>query len=98
MSSEKRLADEDIRIGLTEIPGWSVKDGKLHCEFKFKSFVEAFGFMSQVALLAERMNHHPEWFNVYNRVQVSLATHDAGGITEKDLALARSIQALMSAS
>lgn len=74
---------------LTQLPGWAVRDGKLHREFKFKSFVEAFGFMSSLALVAESMGHHPEWFNVYNRVTIDLTTHDSGGITQKDIDLAR---------
>jgi 4a-hydroxytetrahydrobiopterin dehydratase len=65
-----------------------VKDGKLHREYKFPDFAHAFGFMATAAVLIEKMNHHPEWFNVYSRVAVDLVTHDAGGITTKDLALA----------
>jgi 4a-hydroxytetrahydrobiopterin dehydratase len=67
---------------------WSVVDGKLHKEFQFRDFNEAFGFMTRAALVAESMDHHPEWFNVYKTVRVDLATHDAGGITELDFALA----------
>ena len=69
-------------------------EGKLHKEFKFANFVEAFGFMSKVAILAEKMNHHPEWFNVYNKVAIDLTTHDAGGISQNDLELAKQIEAL----
>jgi 4a-hydroxytetrahydrobiopterin dehydratase len=69
-------------------PGWEVVDGKLHREFRFADFVEAFGFMSRCALAAEKMDHHPEWSNVWNRVTVDLVTHDAGGITDRDLTLA----------
>ena len=68
--------------------GWEIRDGKLHREFRFADFNEAFGFMTRAALVAEQMNHHPEWFNVYDRVVVDLTTHDAGGITEKDHHLA----------
>jgi 4a-hydroxytetrahydrobiopterin dehydratase len=67
---------------------WSVVEGKLHKEFQFRDFSEAFGFMARASLVAESMNHHPEWFNVYRTVRVDLATHDAGGITELDFALA----------
>ena len=67
---------------------------KLHSEFKFANFVAAFGFMTQVAMLAERANHHPEWFNVYNKVAISLTTHDAGGISERDFKLAQEIAKL----
>ena len=73
---------------------WQICQGKLNKEFRFKDFVEAFGFMTKVALVAEAMNHHPEWFNVYATVRVDLATHDAGGITELDFALAKRIEAL----
>jgi 4a-hydroxytetrahydrobiopterin dehydratase len=68
--------------------GWSIIDGRLHREFVFADFVEAFGFMARCALVAERMDHHPEWFNVYNRVTVDLWSHDAGTITERDVTLA----------
>ena len=67
---------------------WIVQEDKLHRQFVFDDFVAAFGFMARIALIAERMNHHPEWFNVYNRIKVDLTTHDAGGITELDVSLA----------
>lgn len=75
---------------LNGAPGgdWGILDGKLHREYRFADFVEAFGFMSQIALHAERLNHHPEWFNVYSTVRVDLTTHDAGGISVKDFELA----------
>lgn len=73
---------------------WSIKEGKLYKEFKFSDFVSAFGFMTQVALLAERANHHPEWFNVYNKVAISLTTHDADGISSRDFQLAEEISKL----
>ena len=85
----KKLDETALREALAELPGWALEAGKLHREYRFPDFVTAFGFMSSVALVAEAMNHHPEWQNVYNRVVVDLTTHDAGGITEKDLALAR---------
>jgi len=77
----------------TESP-WAVVDGKLRKEFRFADFVHAFGFMTKVALVAESMDHHPEWFNVYNTVRVDLATHDAGGITEFDFTLATRMDSL----
>lgn len=83
------LAPQELETQLSQLEGWSLKDGKLHRQFKFRSFVEAFGFMSSVALVAEAMNHHPEWFNVYNRVTIDLTTHDSGGITSKDVELAQ---------
>ena len=83
-----RLSDEEVERALAALEGWSLDQGKLHREFVFADFVTAFGFMTQAALVAEAQNHHPEWFNVYNRVRVHLTTHDAGGITGSDTALA----------
>ena len=77
---------------------WQLKDGKLHREFIFKNFVEAFGFMTQAALIAERTNHHPEWFNVYKNVTVDLTTHEANGITERDFSLAIAMDAIFNNS
>ena len=83
------------RIGaeaaLARLDGWRAGEGRdaIAKQFRFKDFNAAFGFMSRVALYAEKADHHPEWFNVYNRVDVTLSTHDAGGVTEKDVALAR---------
>src|SRR5262245_61610488 len=85
MPQRRRLTDEEIQEYLKKLPGWSVTDGKLHREVKFKDFVSAFGFMTSMALVSESRNHHPEWFNVYNRVVIDLQTHDAGGITENDI-------------
>ena len=83
-----KLEADDITSRLAKFPHWSLHAGKLHREYKFASFVEAFGFMASVALVAEKLDHHPEWFNVYNKVIVDLMTHDAGGVSEKDFALA----------
>ncbi len=83
------LTANELDTALSQLDGWSIQNGKLHRQFQFSSFVEAFGFMSSVALVAEAMGHHPEWFNVYNRVTIDLTTHDAGGITQKDVDLAR---------
>ena len=71
---------------------WDVVDSKLTKTFKFKSFIRAFGWMSQIAIWAEKLNHHPEWFNVYNKVDVQLTTHDAGGISELDFKLAEKME------
>jgi 4a-hydroxytetrahydrobiopterin dehydratase len=76
------------------MPGWEIKNDKLHREFVFEDFVGAFRFMSGVALVAERMNHHPEWANVYNRVAMDLTTHDAGGLTVLDFELAETATSL----
>ena len=88
MAERSRLDEPDIDRALGKLPGWSLQDGKLHREFGFANFNEAFGFMTRAALIAESMNHHPEWFNVYNRVRVHLTTHDTGGVTQKDVDLA----------
>lgn len=87
--SDNKLSPQAIETELTKLEGWTIAAEKLHREFKFSSFVEAFGFMSSLALVSEAMGHHPEWFNVYNRVVVDLTTHDAGGITMKDIEWAR---------
>ena len=86
------VTEVEIQAFISELGSWSIEGGKLHREYAFRDFVQAFGFMSQVALLAERAAHHPEWFNVYNRVVVDLTTHEAGGITQKDLDLAREME------
>ena len=86
--SIERLNDDEIAERLTKLEGWDLNDGKLHREYAFPSFQEAFGFMSAVALQAESMNHHPEWFNVYAKVVIDLTTHDAGGISALDFTLA----------
>jgi 4a-hydroxytetrahydrobiopterin dehydratase len=90
----KKLDASDITERLTALPAWAVQGGKLHREYKFADFVEAFGFMASVALIAERMNHHPEWSNVWATVVIDLTTHDAGGITSKDFALAGEMERL----
>ena len=92
-----RLTEAQLREALDSLEGWSLDDGKLRRQFKFADFVDAFGFMSRVALCAERANHHPEWFNVFNRVDIRLTTHDLGGISQRDIALAREINALLPA-
>jgi 4a-hydroxytetrahydrobiopterin dehydratase len=94
MSALAPLSKEELSLALSKLSGWSIQDGKLHRQLQFASFVEAFGFMSSVALVAEAAGHHPEWFNVYNRVTIDLTTHDAGGITTKDVELARRVNAL----
>ena len=83
------LSPSQLDTALDRLDGWSIENGKLHRQYQFPSFVEAFGFMSSLALVAESMGHHPEWFNVYNRVTIDLTTHDAGDITQKDVDLAK---------
>jgi 4a-hydroxytetrahydrobiopterin dehydratase len=81
---------------LASLPGWSPVEGRdaIAKQFRFKDFNQAFGFMTRIALVAEKHDHHPEWFNVYNRVEVVLTTHDAGGITQRDIALAQAMDAI----
>lgn len=87
---EKLIGDKRL-AALAELTGWNEAEGRdaIHKTFRFKTFNEAFAFMTRTALMAEKMDHHPEWFNVYNRVEVTLATHDAGGLTGRDIRLAR---------
>ncbi len=89
-----RLSAAEIERELATLPGWQLDGDGFRREFHFRDFVEAFGFMSRVALLSESMDHHPEWSNVYNRVSIRLTTHDAGGISARDVRLARAIDAL----
>jgi 4a-hydroxytetrahydrobiopterin dehydratase len=94
MSDEdyKKLSDTEIDHELSKLKTWKVVNSKLNRVFEFDSFVQAFGFMTKVALEAEKMNHHPEWFNVYNMVRIDLVTHDVGGaISNYDIKLAATI-------
>jgi 4a-hydroxytetrahydrobiopterin dehydratase len=90
-NTPRKLEGEERRRGLQTLTGWAEVENRdaLFKQFKFKDFNAAFGFMSRVALQAERMNHHPEWFNIYNRLDVTLSTHEADGLTERDIKLAR---------
>ncbi len=88
------LSNETLQSGLRALPGWTIENGKLHREYKFADFIHAFGFMATAAIAIEKMDHHPEWANVYNKVKVDLTTHDAGGVTRKDLELAKILEAL----
>jgi 4a-hydroxytetrahydrobiopterin dehydratase len=89
-----KLNEAELTAALSELPGWAVQDGKLHKEFKFASFAAAMGWMMTVAIAADKLDHHPEWCNVYNRVRVDLATHDLGNvISNLDVALARKMDA-----
>ena len=89
-----KATDDQVLEFIAENQGWSLQDNKLHCEFIFSDFVAAFGFMTQVALIAERSNHHPEWFNVYKKVVVDLTTHEADGISNKDFNLAKEMDTI----
>ncbi|QTR48888.1 4a-hydroxytetrahydrobiopterin dehydratase [Candidatus Thiothrix anitrata] len=90
----EKLTEDALAAALEALPGWVLRENKLHRVLTFVDFVEAFGFMTQVALVAERMNHHPEWCNVYKTVAISLTTHDADGLTDKDIELAQAINRL----
>ena len=90
----RKLSDREIDKELAELVGWKILNGKLHKAIEFGTFVQAFGFMTQVAIEAEKMNHHPEWHNVYNKVTIDLVTHDIGGISNFDFRLARTIDAI----
>ena len=89
-----KLTDSEITSGLANLTGWTVQNAKLHREYKFADFAHAFGFMATAAPTIEKNDHHPEWANVYNRVTVDLTTHDAGGITQKDLDLAKLLEGI----
>jgi 4a-hydroxytetrahydrobiopterin dehydratase len=89
------LSADELGAALRELPGWEEREGKLHRELAFRDFAEAFAFMTRVALVAERLDHHPDWTNVWNRVSIALWSHDAGGITTRDVALARAIEAAL---
>ena len=90
-----QLTETERAEALTTLKAWSIRDDKLYRRFAFDNFVSAFGFMSQVALLAESADHHPEWSNVYGTVEIYLTTHDAGGLTQRDFSLAAQIDQLL---
>ena len=91
------LKPEDVAAARSKLTGWSIENGEkaLKRSFKFKDFSEAFGFMARVALLADKADHHPDWSNSYNKVEIVLSTHDAGGLTQKDVDLAEKISGLV---
>jgi 4a-hydroxytetrahydrobiopterin dehydratase len=92
--SRKKLSEQELNNALNELPGWEVKDGKLYKQFKFSNFADAIGWLVKVSFHADKMDHHPEWTNVYNRVQVSLVTHDLGNmISTWDVELAKKMDA-----
>jgi 4a-hydroxytetrahydrobiopterin dehydratase len=93
----KKLTDTEVKQRLDHLQGWSLTAGKLHRAFECKDFVSAFGNMTRVALVAESMNHHPEWFNVWNKVVIDLNTHSAGGISDLDFKLAAKINEIFGA-
>ncbi|HEY4860912.1 MAG TPA: 4a-hydroxytetrahydrobiopterin dehydratase [Xanthobacteraceae bacterium] len=96
----EKLTGNARQAALAKLSGWSEVEGRdaISRKFTFKDFSEAFGFMARAALMAEKLDHHPEWFNVYNKVEVTLATHEAGGVTERDVQLAQEMNRLAAAS
>jgi 4a-hydroxytetrahydrobiopterin dehydratase len=96
----EKLTGNARAAALAKLDGWSEVQGRdaIRKKFTFKDFNEAFGFMARAALVAEKLDHHPEWFNVYNRVEVTLATHDAGGVTQRDIELAQTMDRLAARS
>ncbi len=95
LNSMMKLSQTDIDEELKTLSGWGVVNEKLHKEFQFDNFNQAFGFMTRAAMEIEKMNHHPEWFNVYNKITIELTTHDADGITENDVNLAKILNSLV---
>lgn len=95
----EKLTGNARQAALAKLSGWSEVEGRdaISRKFTFKDFSEAFGFMARAAMMAEKLDHHPEWFNVYNKVEVTLATHEAGGVTERDVQLAQEMNRLAAA-
>ena len=93
-NKRERLSEDKIQEEINKLERWTLKEGKLSKAFDFPDFVQAFGFMTQVAIEAEKINHHPEWFNVYNRLEINLVTHDVNGISNYDIKLAGTINHL----
>jgi 4a-hydroxytetrahydrobiopterin dehydratase len=92
----KKLSEAEINLKLEAFDGWELNDNALETTFEFQNFKEAFTLMTRIAFECEAQNHHPDWSNVYNRLHIRLSTHDAGGVTEKDFKLAKTIEALVS--
>ncbi|MCI0395069.1 MAG: 4a-hydroxytetrahydrobiopterin dehydratase [Chloroflexi bacterium] len=92
--AKRKLTEEELKEALAQLPGWEVKDGKLHKTFKFQSFAQAIGWMVSVAVYADKLDHHPDWCNVYRKVEVDLITHDLGALSTYDLELAARMETL----
>jgi len=93
----RKLSENEIANRLADLAGWSLVEAKLHREFRFRDFSEAFAFMTRVAMLAEQRDHHPEWSNVYGTVRIDLRTHDSDGVTDRDFELAAAIDRILDA-
>ncbi len=87
-----KLTEAQLQSALSQLPNWSIQEAKLHREYQFADFAQAIGFITTAAIRIEKIDHHPEWFNVYNRVRVDLTTHSSGGITQKDVDLAQMLE------
>jgi 4a-hydroxytetrahydrobiopterin dehydratase len=98
MARDAVLGDDELATALADHPTWSVVDGKLHRELRFAGFAQAFGFMAQVALAAEKLDHHPDWSNSWNRVVIDITNHDAGGLSERCFRLADAVDAAADSS
>jgi 4a-hydroxytetrahydrobiopterin dehydratase len=94
MGNVRKLEEAEVRQALRDLPDWRMEGGKLRRVYRFRDFVEAWGFMSAAALLIQQMDHHPEWSNVYHTVTVDLVTHDAGGVSARDVELAQKLESL----
>ena len=95
MPLSPKLSDAEVRDRLRQVPAWQLREGKLHREFQFADFSQAFAFMTRVALAAEKANHHPDWSNAWNRVVIDLVSHDVKGLSQRDFDLAGAIDALV---
>ncbi len=93
----KKLSDQEIEQNLESLEGWDLTEDGIQTSFEFENFKEAFTLMTRIAFEAEAMDHHPNWTNVYNTLEITLSTHDAGGVTEKDFKLARAIEEIVNA-
>ncbi|MBN2868718.1 MAG: 4a-hydroxytetrahydrobiopterin dehydratase [Flavobacteriaceae bacterium] len=91
----EKLSENDIETRLLRLPEWEYYDNAIHAEFEFENFKDCFSAMSRIAFECEALNHHPDWTNVYNTLSISLSTHDAGGVTEKDFKLAQAIESIV---
>ena len=98
MARDEVLADDDLQAALARHPAWAVVDGRLHRELTFPGFAQAFGFMAQVAVAAEKLDHHPDWSNSWNRVVIDITNHDAGGLTARCFQLAAAVDNAADAS
>lgn len=95
--SMQKLKEQEIEDRLNELEGWTYSENAIHTSFEFENFKEAFTLMTRIAFEAETQQHHPDWTNVYNQLEISLSTHDAGGVTDKDFKLAKAIEGIVNA-